>query len=288
MKIPNFLAWGIPFRHSLFQQIRIDLKRIKITSSSGSGQDARQDKIQQAIRKLPRRFTSHHLSRRVSPRNLRPVQEQRRAQDEPGVLPISPLDRVIERDLPDSDQQATDVGIGKGPRAVAQEHQGRSAERTAPELAPNGVAQTGIQQSQRDAGLKTIVIQPWQRGGDDEGDQGPAAFHQRSIRGGDRPFGPIGDARKGRCCQRRRHRQDMAGVDGRDDWIPAPGAGEGGLVGLRGGAAEKAFGSDGVAAGQSAREFSRRGLEVVFEADGTGLVLDFVGMEHLGLFEEAL
>lgn len=43
-----------------------------------------------------------------------------------------------------------------------------------------------------------------------------------------------------------------------------------------------------MAAGESAWEFSRWFLEVVFEADGTGLVFDVVGLEQLGGFEESL
>ena len=35
-------------------------------------------------------------------------------------------------------------------------------------------------------------------------------------------------------------------------------------------------------------EFSRVVLEIVFIADGTGLVFDFVRMEDLGLFQEGV
>lgn len=72
-----------------------------------------------------------------------------------------------------------------------------------------------------------------------------------------------------------------------DDRTRAPRAVDGDSVGLRGCPEEKAFRPDDMAAGELAWELSGGVLEIVFEADGTGLVFDFVWLEQLGCFEES-
>ena len=54
----------------------------------------------------------------------------------------------------------------------------------------------------------------------------------------------------------------------------------------RGRPQEETFRSDDVAARKLARELSGLVLEIVVEADGAGLVVDFGGMEELSFFEE--
>ncbi len=73
-----------------------------------------------------------------------------------------------------------------------------------------------------------------------------------------------------------------------DNRTCAPGAVDGSSIGSRGRPSEKTFCSDEVTARKFTWELAGIVFEIVFIADGTGLVFDVVGMEDLGLFQESV
>lgn len=77
-----------------------------------------------------------------------------------------------------------------------------------------------------------------------------------SVDGDDCPLDLRRDMLKRGFCIRVYDRSEILRIDGVSDWMRAPGAIDGGSVGLRGRPEKQAFCSDDVAAGKFARELS--------------------------------
>ena len=115
----------------------------------------------------------------------------------------------------------------------------------------------------------------------------PTALIQRSLDGALSPSPQCPEVCEARLNAREHYRPNELRIDRPYDRLPAPRAVDGSGLRLRRSPDQQAFCADHVAAGKFARVFSRVSSKVVFEADGTGLVFDMVGMEDLGRVEES-